>query len=142
MLTLSSKYIAGFFDGEGSIGIYPRKDRKSFHLRTQLAQNKNVASTELFQLLARTFGGNISIQRSLSGKEKYNWQLNSDAAQTFLTWLYNDLFIKKEQAFEAIRWQNSRPNLERNSLGQIKTNRSNDIKHDREISQLLKKLKG
>ena len=36
---LKVEYIAGFFDGEGSIGIY-KMHGKSYYLRTQLTQKQ------------------------------------------------------------------------------------------------------
>lgn len=36
-------YIAGFFDGEGSIGIY-KNGRGMHYLRTQLTQNSSITS--------------------------------------------------------------------------------------------------
>lgn len=40
------EYLAGFFDGEGSVGIYTN-GRGLFHLRTQLTQNVGKHSTRL-----------------------------------------------------------------------------------------------
>jgi hypothetical protein len=43
---MNAAYIAGIFDGEGSIGIY-RYFGNKYVLRTQFTQNKNHISTKL-----------------------------------------------------------------------------------------------
>ena len=52
MIKITKQYIAGFFDGEGSIGIYNRKDRyNGACLRTQLTQNKTKESFLILSFL-------------------------------------------------------------------------------------------
>jgi hypothetical protein len=99
---LRAEYIAGFFDGEGSVGVY-RNGRGTYHLRTQLTQNVSPLVTELLMGLREEFGGNLSKQRTTHGV-KYNWQLNSGKAVTFLATIEPMLLLKKEQANVAIAW--------------------------------------
>ena len=61
MMNLS--YIAGFFDGEGSIGVYHHVNngvQTGFHLRVQLRQNKTKPSSQLLRELVARFGGCVA----------------------------------------------------------------------------------
>ena len=64
---LCTEYLAGFFDGEGSIGIYPvmHHGRPGFYLRTQLVQNIGEASVALLAELTTVYGAPPSSQQSL-----------------------------------------------------------------------------
>lgn len=136
------QYIAGFFDGEGSIGIYYRQRNKDrFHLRTQLTNNENKDARRLMTYLANKFGGNLSEQNTLSGRIKYNWQLNSDKAAYFLRKIEPYLILKKAQAIIAINWQEQRPPLVRDKRGRIQVKRKRTIDFDIKVSHLIKALK-
>jgi len=136
------QYIAGFFDGEGSIGIYYRQRTKDrFHLRTQLTNNKNKDAQRLMTYLMNKFGGNLSEQITLSGRVKYNWQLNSDRAIYFLRKIEPYLIFKKDQAIIAINWQEQRPPLVRDKKGRIQTKRKRTVEFDIKVSRLIKALK-
>lgn len=54
---MDPSHIAGFFDGEGSIGVYHHVNngvQTGFHLRVQLRQNKTELSSQLFDGLLVT----------------------------------------------------------------------------------------
>ena len=72
MLEISSQYIAGFFDGEGTIGLYSRKDGKAYHLRIQITQNVSEESLAIFTYLKTKYGGNLGTQKTTSGNTKFN----------------------------------------------------------------------
>lgn len=129
-------YIAGFFDGEGSIGIY-KSGSGSFYLRTQLTQNVSTLSTALLEDICARWGGNLSVQKTSHG-EKYNWQLNGKRAAKFLSDIVQELYLKKDQAEIAILWQESRPKKSRDDTGKILSKKRSE---DAGISQLLKDLK-
>lgn len=137
---ITREYIAGFFDGEGSIGIY-HKNNKQFHLRIQLTQNKDIVSTELFRVFTDVFGGNLSEQKTLSGGVKYNWQLNSDKAVKFLEEIEPFLVLKKTQAQIAIAWQKQRPEMGRDGHGRIACKTQQNLELDLRVSNLMKQLK-
>ncbi len=103
---LKVEYIAGFFDGEGSIGIY-RNGRGTFHLRTQLTQNITPATEDILSELCDRFGGNLSRMRSplYQRNAAFNWQLNGNRAAAFLREILHSLYIKRDQAEIAIAWQ-------------------------------------
>jgi len=143
---MDTRYIAGFFDGEGSIGIYRALSKIDsypvrFHLRTQLTQNKTARSEELLRGLMKHYGGNLAEQLSLSGKIKFNWQLNSESAVRFLDDILPFLCLKYEQAEVAIAWQRQRPPLVRNALGHIQRKVPEDLSCDEKVCELVKALK-
>jgi len=142
MVKTTLQYIAGFFDGEGSIGIYYRQKTKDrFHLRTQLTNNKNKNVQKLMAYLMNKFGGNLSEQVTLSGNIKYNWQLNSDKAVYFLKKIKPYLIFKKDQAIIAINWQEQRPKPIRDKRGRIRVKRKRTVDFDIKVSRLIKALK-
>lgn len=139
---LSDAYIAGFFDGEGHIGVYTRSDAgRTCSLRTQLTQNEASWSWQILTELRDRFGGNVSIQPTLSGGTKLNWQLNSDKAANFLATILPHLVIKREQAEVACAWQRSRPPMTRDARGRIVHANPRDVARDVAVSQLVKLLK-
>ena len=137
----SLEYVAGFFDGEGSIGIYKNK-RNTYFLRTQVTQNINKETSELFVFLTNKFGGNLAKMRMecYRNGEVYNWQLNGKKAKTFLEKLIPFLHVKKEQAELAVAWQNYHPEPSRDEKGRMKKGKRDDPV-DLGISKLLKQLK-
>jgi len=139
---ITLQYIAGFFDGEGSIGIYYRQKTKDrFHLRTQLTQNKDKNIQKLMDYLMDKFGGNLSEQVTLSGNIRYNWQLNSDKAVYFLRKIEPYLVLKKDQAIIVINWQEQRPKPIRDNRGRIQVKRKRTVGFDIKTSRLIKALK-
>jgi len=142
MERITLQYIAGFFDGEGSVGIYYRQKTKDrFHLRTQLSQNKDKNIQKMMDYLVDKFGGNLSEQVTLSGRVKYNWQLNSDTAVSFLRKIEPYLIIKKDQAIIATNWQEQRPERIRDNRGRIRVKRKRTVDFDIKVSRLIKALK-
>lgn len=133
---ITKQYIAGFFDGEGSIGIYTT-GKKSFHLRVQLVQGQ--AGCHILYELQSRFGGNVSKSKSTSGNDKFNWQLNSQPAMKFLIWLEPQLQLKKDQARIGIMWELTRPKMSRDAYGRIVPIKPSHI--DREAAKTLKRLK-
>jgi hypothetical protein len=134
---LSLNYIAGFYDGEGSIGIY-RNGCGTFYLRSQLTQNVGAAASGILTEVMGRWGGNISIQRTSHG-EKFNWQLNSSKARVFLSHIEPFLILKKEQAEIARLWSDVRPVFERGARGQFLRLPRREIDHD--VGRLMKALK-
>lgn len=135
---LPLEYIAGFFDGEGNVGIYPKGTGGSYFLRTQLTQGKSETSLGIMQELQGRFGGNISEQPTTSGGRKYNWQINANAAADFLEAIAPHLVLKREQALFAIEWQRGKPARTRDERGRMMaTTRPGD----REAAERIKLMK-
>ena len=133
------EYIAGFFDGEGSVGIYAN-GRGLFHLRTQLTQNVGKHSTRLADMLVSRFGGHYSMNLTLSGYTNFNWQLSSTPALRFMEQIEPKLLLKKEQVRIAIGWQRQRPLPSRDERGRMKKY-AVDHAFDERVSLLVKALK-
>lgn len=99
------EYYAGFFDGEGSVGLY-RNGQRTWHLRTQVTQNQTPQSNELLTELVGAYGGNLAAMRAAiyRGGAVWNWQLNGAKAVAFLGDILPFLRLKKEQAELGIAW--------------------------------------
>jgi hypothetical protein len=93
-------YIAGLFDGEGSIGIYPcgpsGYNRRGYHLFVTLTQKDR----RILDALKTTFGG--SVQRA---NTCHHWRLYANDAAEFLRLLRPYLILKREQAELAVMFQ-------------------------------------
>lgn len=134
-------YYAGFFDGEGSIGIY-RNGRGAWHLRTQLTQNISPETTALLTEMRDLYGGNLATMHNhiYRGGGAYNWQLNGEGAADFLLAVVPSLRLKQDQAMFAIAWQKIHPRPSRDACGRM-------VAHDRnrpidlDTARLLKALK-
>lgn len=117
---LSREYVAGFFDGEGCVGVYRNTSPSlSYYLSTQLTQNRSVAANSIMKHLTETYGGNVSEQITATGRVKLNWQLAGDKAASFLEDVLPFLVLKKGQAELAVEWQRSRPKPSRDAKGRI-----------------------
>jgi hypothetical protein len=132
----SLEYIAGFFDGEGSIGVYANSNG-TFFLRTQLTQNVSPESEKLLSELRDRWGGNLSRHTTTHG-EAFNWQLNSKKAGEFLRDALPHLVLKAAQAEVALLWLERRPVPTRSSKGEF-TSLSASI--DADVAEFVKRLK-
>ena len=139
VVRISLQYIAGLFDGEGSIGIY-RCHGGRYLLRTQLVQNMYPEAKKVFGWLMGHYGGNASPQPTLSNKTNFNWQLNAHIALVFLEDIYPYLNLKKQEAKLAILWQRKRPVPTRDPRTGWYVRYPAD-KVDKKVANLLKKLK-
>ncbi len=138
---LKDEWVAGFFDGEGSIGIY-RNGASTYHLRTQLTQNVTPASEAILTELRERYGGNVARMRSIIYRRgsAFNWQINGNLASNFLSIILPHLRLKREQAEIAIAWQSQHLPPSRDAHGRMTAHRKDppiDIGADR----LMKMLK-
>jgi len=136
---ITKQYIAGFFDGEGCIGVYHRKNR-GFHLRTQLTQNKTAKSEIILNYLLNKYGGNLEEQITNSKKIKYNWQLSSKNAMKLLEDIKPHLIIKKDQAEIALAWQKQRPKIVKDEKGRFAYKEPISLELDIKVSNLIKNM--
>lgn len=134
-------YLAGFFDGEGCVGIYRSSSRGGFRLLVQITQNVSPSSIVLFQQVQQIWGGSISTSVSANGTEKLGYQVGSDKAVKFLSDLLPYLREKREQAEVAIEWQKNRPVTTRGLDGRIMKKNDDVLAYDLETSNRLKELK-
>lgn len=141
---LCTEYLAGFFDGEGSIGIYPvmHHGRPGFYLRTQLVQNIGEASVALLAELTTVYGGNGPLESCSRCQRAFNWQLHGHSAARFLQAIEPSLRLKREQAEIAIAWQSQRPPIARNARGHIVFKTEPVLELDRQqVSEIVRELK-
>ena len=99
---MDSAYAAGFFDGEGSIGIYKKAGmRSSYQLRVTTAQKDR----RPLAALQTEYGGHLS-KPLKSGVSRLI--MHSTGAADFLWDLLPHLIVKKEQAELALSFQSRR----------------------------------
>lgn len=96
------KYAAGFFDGEGCVGIYPREGRHNTHhrLRTSVAQ-KNPA---ILYRLEERWGGYLTGGQGTS-QVCYRWNLGPRGSEIFLREIEPYLTQKRAQAKLALAFR-------------------------------------
>jgi hypothetical protein len=100
-------YLAGLFDGEGSVVIVETK-RAARGMRTAFYLKINIVNTHrgVMTLLRDTFGGYLSKGRVHEGWAVcWMWELHSNNAMEFLKTLLPYLVIKKREAQIAIEFQ-------------------------------------
>lgn len=107
--TLSIQYIAGFFDGEGSINIYHIKPNKWRRKNEGYEFSVYIHNTDkkIIDLFQGQFGGYVNVRKRKTEKWKdgYDWKLSSVQAKNFLKRIYPFLLIKKERARIVIEFQ-------------------------------------
>ncbi len=106
----SDEYIAGFFDGEGSVGIYPRSwDRtKTFRyyvLVVSLGQTGKLGK-ELLESLQEKYGGSV-YENKQNGKKKvmWKWNVSANKGAKFLEDILPYSYIKKEEILRCLEFQ-------------------------------------
>lgn len=106
-------YIAGLFDGEGSVTIakmnpsQKSRMKNCCHYLTTIITNNN---KPVLDWAKDTFGGNIYCKTPKEQKETvrnlgWRWYLNSNQARFFLQRIYYYLKIKKQEAMLGINFQ-------------------------------------
>jgi hypothetical protein len=97
-------YCAGIIDGEGSIGIYRRLERRTYRITVAVA----MCETEAVTLLCELFGGSIAVGcRTDRDKHRpqYAWHAAASMGALCLREILPYLRIKKAQAVNALRLQ-------------------------------------
>jgi len=136
----SNQYLAGFFDGEGCVGVYKNSSGgySSYRLETLITQSKSRNSKSLFRTLKKMFGGYITvINRSGCWRTMYIYRLCGLNAIKFLLTIRPYLIFKAAQADVTIQWYKRRT---------IRTKGKNKITfhqtaNDEKISAKLKAMK-
>jgi len=99
-------YVAGFFDGEGCIGLYRQKGRNGPVLSVNLYQNHGYESDLLMEQIHLKWGGTLHQARDGKG---YLYRAHALQAYRFLRDIGPRLRIKKRQAEIAQEWFEKRP---------------------------------
>lgn len=139
---LSVGYMAGFFDGEGSIGVYPGGQR-GLSLRVQITQNKSREASEVLEQLKDQFGGSVHpLRRGQRGRRDADiWSIGSAPANGFLEFVLDDLILKKSQAQLAVAWQSTRPDRARTPQGRVQSWSPHDQLLDERVGLALRHMK-
>ena len=134
-------YVAGLFDGEGSVGLY-QGQLGGWNFRVQLVQNESAEARALWMAMADRWGGHVSRARSANGRAKMNWQLGQDCAAAFLRDIWPWLILKSEQVDLALGWLERRPVLRHDpATGRWLARSADDLEDTKAVAARLKRLK-
>jgi hypothetical protein len=106
-MNFSPDYIAGYFDGEGSIGIYQTRGSRDSRYKSGFktpswVRSVNIVNTytPVLKWCQKTFGGRLNqIVKDKKYKPCYQWSLGAKAdIQRFLEFIYPHLREKRVQA--------------------------------------------
>lgn len=97
-MTISKQYIAGLFDGEGCIGIYP--NHKNYRIMVTL----NNCDKRPLEEFTERYGGTVIPSGNGKNFTCYVVQLYSENAAAFLEDIVEHLFIKKGAAEVALEF--------------------------------------
>jgi len=100
-------YLAGFYDGEGTVGIYGRGRNGTYSLTAGINQLVSPASTQLFSECQVRWGGRFSIYRP-GTRDACSWSLPGQKAYDFLVELRPWVRLKLGQVELAIEWWENR----------------------------------
>lgn len=91
----SDDYLAGVFDGEGSISAY-RQKTGAWVIRCQMS----ICNLEVCTLFLERFGGKVHKRKKLTtgGLQQYDWYINASNAIEFMQWAKDNCLIKNMQA--------------------------------------------
>ena len=136
---MSAEYLAGFFDGEGSVGVYASGRNRSYCLRAQITQVRTLETERLLLEMANRFGGSVSTFNKRLRRDALGWQASGDNAAAFLEFILPHLLLKREQAKVAIDYQRVRPRPTRDTA----TGRMLPLDHNlgREVAERLWEMK-
>lgn len=97
-------YVAGFFDGEGCIGLYQANScRSSVRLAVQIFQNHGSAQDDLMRAIHAQWGGTLHDRG-----RGFHYGANGKTGAKLLRDLRPHLRLKAEQADIALEWFDSR----------------------------------
>jgi len=98
-------YLAGFFDGEGCVGIYPHRNSQTGKQYYELTITVTQKDRTILNLFQAHFGGNIV----RTGKPNIRrWYLSGPSGAIFLTEILPYLMVKAGQAKIALEFQRAK----------------------------------
>lgn len=109
-MKFSVSYLAGLFDGEGCIFIARRSLRRNMVIPYYVMTTTiNMTHRPLIEALAEQFDCNVLIHRkdlkNIKHRVAYEVVFASNRARDFLTLIYDELVVKKEEARLALIFQ-------------------------------------
>jgi hypothetical protein len=138
---LSLPYLAGFFDGEGSIGIYTNGLGRGRTLRVQITQTVTPISTELLTAMRDRWGGALCPFNRALRRNAWNWQASATKGYCFLRDVRPWLLLKAEQADVVLAWWPNRTGPRRGPDGRMLPMLPDAQAADELAQQLLRNLK-
>ncbi len=139
MMNLSLAYVAGLFDGEGSIFIAEKHRRHQppvSHIMTVTITNTNL---KILRDIKAQFGGSVSGPQKPAHKQEkifYGWRASSLIGRRFLEEIYPYLRIKSNAAWIAICFQEHIPKPGRHPIS------SSELALRDEARGVLRKING
>jgi hypothetical protein len=139
---LDISYVAGFFDGEGSVGIYKNGQGQGRTLRVQIVQNCCIPVDNMLREWAEEWGASMTVMVNKSRKSQaWNWQISGEKAVIFLQAIRPHLHLKKDQVDLAIDWYVTRPKIQRDSRGRLIPRDVGRVQYDDQVALQLKAMK-
>jgi len=104
MSKITIQYLAGFFDGEGSVSLFVDKKSKYKNFKIRIVNTDKY----VLDYIKKTFGGKIySMKRyHKNHKDKWSWDLNGKAALPLIKSLYPFCIIKKQKLIKYMKEYN------------------------------------
>lgn len=99
-------YLAGFFDGEGSVGLYYYRDKEMWKARLAISQNDSRHARRLFTQWAAVFSGNVHQRKTTGCLELSIWKRQSIMA--FIRYVGPYCIGKRQQLLILENWVVSR----------------------------------
>jgi len=118
-MELSLPYLAGFFDGEGCIGIYTNGKGNGRTLRVQLTQTVTPQSTALLIAMRSRWGGSLCQFNKELRRPAWNWQASAAKGYLFLCDIRPWLLLKADQADVVLDWWPNRTGPQRGKDGRL-----------------------
>lgn len=109
----SKAYLAGLFDGDGSLSIRHYKGQDQYLLLLSIAGN--ISTGKQLEQLKSLFGGIVSQKQNTRGVE---WQITSRKAEMFLEVIASYIFLKSEQVSFAQEYLKKRKALPHHGRGE------------------------
>ena len=96
-------YLAGIFDGEGSVYIWTRRNRgyRDYGIRLYVVNTNRT----LIDWLQATFGGLVYSRQSAKWKERHEWLIDRKNADSLMSAMLPYMIIKRPQMEVAIRFR-------------------------------------
>ena len=149
MLTmLDIAYLAGFFDGEGHVGIDTRASKArahhhpSYHLKVTISQVESDETMMILNHLRDQYGGSIYIKdnsvRNSKWRRAAEWTVVARGAARFLQDIHPHVILKRAQVDVAIAFQARR--LPQGQRGNTEARVAADLADKQTISDLNRGL--
>jgi hypothetical protein len=136
----SLEYLAGFFDGEGNIGIYSGGGTGRT-LRAQVTQADSEIARALLGYFKESWGGSVCRFNRALRRNAWNFQVGGDGARSLISDLRPHLILKAAQADLALLWFEARPQLTRTPDGRMAARTADDRALADRVADLLHRMK-